>query len=77
MKHPVMWFDVLGKDAGKLCQFFRAADTATKWTVRPLGIFFWGRTWTLVAWCELRRDFRNFRLDRVAASTMLDETFRG
>ena len=22
--------------------------------------------WTLGAWCELRRDFRNFRLDRVA-----------
>ena len=48
---------------------------ATKRTVRPLGIFFWGRTWTLAAWCELRRDFRNFRLDRVGTSTMLDETF--
>ena len=48
---------------------------ATTRTVRPLGIFFWGRTWTLAAWCELRQDFRNFRLDRVAASTMLDETF--
>lgn len=34
-------------------------------TVRPLGVFFWGRTWTLAAWCELRQDFRNFRLDRV------------
>jgi predicted DNA-binding transcriptional regulator YafY len=44
-------------------------------TVRPLGIFFWGRTWTLAAWCELRQDFRNFRLDRIARSTMLDETF--
>jgi predicted enzyme related to lactoylglutathione lyase len=22
MKHPVMWFEVLGKDAGKLCQFY-------------------------------------------------------
>ena len=43
--------------------------------VRPLGIFFWGRTWTLAAWCELRQDFRNFRLDRVETSTMLDETF--
>lgn len=36
-------------------------------TVRPLGVFFWGRTWTLAAWCELRTDFRNFRLDRVSA----------
>ena len=55
--------------------YARTDGGATKRTVRPLGIFFWGRTWTLAAWCELRQDFRNFRLDRVAASTMLDETF--
>lgn len=52
-----------------------ADGAATTRTVRPLGIFFWGRTWTLAAWCELRQDFRNFRLDRIAASTMLDESF--
>ena len=60
----------------KLDLSYATADgAATKRTVRPLGIFFWGRTWTLAAWCELRQDFRNFRLDRVVASTMLDATF--
>ncbi len=44
----------------------------TERTVRPLGVFFWGKTWTLAAWCELRVDFRNFRLDRVSESTLLD-----
>jgi predicted DNA-binding transcriptional regulator YafY len=34
--------------------------------VRPLGLAYWGRTWTLVAWCELRDDFRHFRLDRMS-----------
>ena len=24
MKHPVMWFEVLGKDAGTLCRFYGA-----------------------------------------------------
>ena len=43
--------------------------------VRPLGIFFWGRVWTLASWCELRTDFRNFRLDRMTSTTTLDETF--
>ncbi len=33
----------------------------------PLGLFYWGRTWTLVAWCESRDDYRMFRLDRIAA----------
>src|SRR6266849_9431406 len=44
----------------------------TERTVRPLGVFFWGKTWTLAAWCELRSDFRNFRLDRVGEATLRD-----
>jgi predicted DNA-binding transcriptional regulator YafY len=31
----------------------------------PLGLFFWGNVWTLVAWCELREGYRQFRLDRM------------
>lgn len=34
-------------------------------SVRPLGLFFWGSAWTLAAWCELRNDYRNFRIDRI------------
>jgi predicted DNA-binding transcriptional regulator YafY len=37
----------------------------TQRVVRPLGLFFWGKVWTLVGWCELRCDFRMFRLDRI------------
>jgi predicted DNA-binding transcriptional regulator YafY len=33
--------------------------------VRPLGLWFWGRVWTLACWCELRNDFRTFRIDRI------------
>ncbi len=50
-------------------------DQATERTVCPLGLYFWGNTWTLGAWCELRKDFRNFRLDRMDEATVLDETF--
>jgi predicted DNA-binding transcriptional regulator YafY len=35
-------------------------------TARPLGLYFWTGVWTLVAWCELRNDFRTFRLDRMS-----------
>jgi predicted DNA-binding transcriptional regulator YafY len=45
----------------------------TERTVRPLGVFFWGRTWTLAAWCELRSGFRNFRLDRVGDAALSDQ----
>ena len=33
--------------------------------IRPLGLWFWGKVWTAVGWCELRDDFRMFRLDRI------------
>jgi len=52
-----------------------AQGAGTERTVRPLGMFFWGRKWTLAAWCELRNDFRNFRLDRASGPILLDETF--
>ena len=41
------------------------ADATSSRAVRPLGLYYWGKVWTLAAWCELRGDFRNFRLDRI------------
>ena len=48
---------------------------ATDRVIRPLGAFFWGRSWTVTAWCELRDDFRNFRLDRIARLEPTGEVF--
>jgi predicted DNA-binding transcriptional regulator YafY len=45
-------------------------------TVRPLGCFYWGKVWTLSAWCELRQDFRGFRVDRVTVLAAPEERFR-
>jgi predicted DNA-binding transcriptional regulator YafY len=44
--------------------------------VRPLGLYYWGKTWTLAAWCELRADFRSFRADRISGMTECGDTFR-
>ncbi|HEY2970529.1 MAG TPA: YafY family protein [Casimicrobiaceae bacterium] len=48
---------------------------ATQRRVRPLGLYFWGDAWTLGAWCELRRGFRNFRLDRIEAVNVADAPY--
>ncbi len=42
-----------------------AHDKPSSRQVRPLGVFYWGKVWTLAAWCEVRRDFRSFRVDRI------------
>ncbi|HYM15224.1 MAG TPA: YafY family protein [Dehalococcoidia bacterium] len=55
---------------------YTAADgSETDRTVRPLGLFFWGPSWSLAAWCELRQDFRSFRLDRIRELSPLPERF--
>ena len=34
-------------------------------TVFPLGLFYWGGKWTVGCWCFLRKDYRDFRVDRI------------
>jgi len=48
----------------------------TQREVRPLGLWFWGKVWTLVGWCELRDSFRTFRLDRIVMVENAARTFR-
>lgn len=55
--------------------YTRADGACSQRTVWPLGLFFWGSVWTLGAWCELRSDFRNFRLDRVSELSRCEDTF--
>lgn len=56
----------------------RYEDAAGKGSERvlwPLGLYFWRTVWTLAAWCELREDYRTFRLDRLLDLRVLDEEF--
>lgn len=48
---------------------------ATERTVWPLAMHFWGKVWTLAAWCELRDDFRTFRVDRAERVTETGDYF--
>ena len=52
------------------------AGRGTVRDVRPLGLWFWGKVWTLVAWCELRDDFRAFRIDRIASVVHAGRSFK-
>jgi glutathione S-transferase len=45
----------------------------TRRIVWPVALGFFESARVLVAWCELRGDFRHFRADRIEAAEMLDE----
>jgi predicted DNA-binding transcriptional regulator YafY len=41
----------------------------------PLGMVGWGDHWTLLACCELRNEYRNFRFDRIQDMVLLAEHY--
>lgn len=43
--------------------------------IQPLGLWFWGQQWAVGAWCDWRKDFRNFRVDRIEQLTDTGEVF--
>jgi predicted DNA-binding transcriptional regulator YafY len=56
--------------------YVNADGEATSRTVRPLAFLFYGAVWLMCAWCELRQDFRSFRLDRMTRIDIADARFR-
>ena len=52
-----------------------ASGEASERIVWPLTLSYWGFSWTLGAWCELRQAFRNFRIDRIVDVRTLTTRF--
>lgn len=52
-----------------------AKSETTVRTVKPLAVVYYVEALVLVAWCDLRGDFRHFRVDRLQACTATGERF--
>ena len=55
--------------------YTRADTQESNRVIEPLGLIFWGKVWTLVAWCQLRSDYRTFRLDRINSLDVMSDIF--
>lgn len=64
------------RDERKLAIAYRNGDgTATERIIWPFAIGFFDRVRVVIGWCELRVDYRNFRLDRIAQMEVLPERY--
>ena len=52
-----------------------AGGTATERTIWPFAIGFFDRVRVVIGWCELRTDYRHFRLDRIDRMELLAERY--
>lgn len=53
-----------------------AEETPTQRSIQPLAIVFFDRSLVALAWCELRQDYRSFRIDRIRKMTVTERSFR-
>lgn len=64
-------------DEEVICLDYRdEAGNATQRNVLPLTILYADKVLVLLAWCQLRQDWRSFRIDRIAAAQSTGESFR-
>jgi len=52
------------------------AEIDSERRVRPLSVVFMDQALVLLTWCQLRADFRIFRVDRIEKMSVSDESFR-
>jgi predicted DNA-binding transcriptional regulator YafY len=56
-------------------EYVDAKDRTTKRTVWPLDVQDYGPNDAMLAWCEKRADFRNFRFDRIIELAIIHKRF--
>lgn len=44
--------------------------------VEPVGVFYLDNYWHLIAWCQTRNDYRDFRFDRIIKLVMTEQTYK-
>jgi predicted DNA-binding transcriptional regulator YafY len=62
----------LRRERKLLIHYADAAATASERTIWPVALAIYESTQILAAWCEMRADYRHFRLDRIRRVDVLD-----
>ena len=52
-----------------------AKEETTRRLVEPIGLLYYSTAWHLIAWCRLRKGYRDFRLSRMLQVLLLEECF--
>ena len=76
---PSYMYEVLNSINSKKCVSIKykanySGETSDR-LIEPVGLYYIGNNWHLVAWCRLRNDYRDFRLDRIQELKNTTDTF--
>ncbi len=74
---PGMLRQAIRAEAAVRLTYIGDDGTPTRRAVKPLALIYYIEAVVLAAWCELRRDFRHFRLDRIRDCAPTGSDFHG
>jgi predicted DNA-binding transcriptional regulator YafY len=66
---------IVQKNVLSLAYFAHHSQENTKRDIEPVGIFYQDSYWHLIAYCRLRKDYRDFRIDRIKSLRVTNEFF--
>jgi predicted DNA-binding transcriptional regulator YafY len=66
---------ISGRQVMDIGYFANHSQEYTNRLIEPIGILFFGSYWHLVAFCRLRKDYRDFRTDRISYIRSTDTQF--
>jgi len=55
--------------------YVNAKEISSKREIEPIGLIFYAFGWHLIAWCHIRRQYRDFSLKRIVSLQILDTSF--
>lgn len=65
---------IAGRNALRI-DYLNSNEVASSRIVEPIGLFYYGMAWHLIAWCRMRNGYRDFRTDRIQSLQAEDEKF--
>lgn len=72
---PTILHSIAKKQVLHMAYFSMYQQENTQRLIEPLGILFEHDNWHLIAYCRLRSDFRDFRIDRMRSLKLMDAHF--
>ena len=66
---------VVNRQVVRMEYFSPGSGQFTERTIEPIGMVYYGDAWHIIAYCQLRQDYRDFRLDRMSKLSLLAETY--
>jgi len=72
---PLLLKTISDKEVVRICYTAIYSRETTERLVEPIGIFYAGGHWHLIAYCRMRKDYRDFRADRISGISVTGETY--